>query len=215
VFRHPFVIRVSSVVIYDEVVIYMAATAEGARTGRIMNVPNQLTAARMVLAIVVFVLIPWHFYVTALIFFTIAASTDWIDGYWARRYNQVTKLGRVFDPFVDKIIICGTFVFLGAEPRSGVAAWMAVVVVGRELLVTALRSFIEQSGGDFSANLAGKLKMVFQCFAVVASLLLLHFGDEAPVWLPGTAAVLIWLAVLSTIQSGIGYLLAATRYFRE
>lgn len=179
------------------------------------NVPNQLTTARLVLSIVVFVLIPLKWYVSSTVVFLIAASTDWIDGYWARRYGQVTKLGRVFDPFVDKIIICGAFIFLAAEPASGVAAWMAVVVVGREILVTALRGFIEQSGGDFSAQMAGKLKMVLQCVAVVASLVTLSYGERPqPDWLPITLHISVWAAVVSTIYSGVGYLWAAARYFR-
>ncbi len=184
-------------------------------TNDVFNVPNQLTAARFVLAIVVFVLIPLQSYLAALIVFVIAASTDWIDGYYARKYGQVTKLGRMFDPFVDKIIICGVFIFLAAEQGSGIAAWMAVVVVGREILVTALRSSIEQSGGDFSASFAGKLKMLFQCAAVVASLLLLWQGSEGPSWLPMTVAVLAWVAILSTIQSGLDYVFAAAKYFRQ
>jgi len=128
----------------------------------IWNVPNLFTALRFVLSVVVFVMIPWGFYSTALVVFVIAASTDWVDGYWARRFGQVTRLGRIFDPFVDKIIICGVFIFLASEEGSGIVAWMAVVVVARELLVTALRGFIEQRGGDFSAKMSGKLKMVFQ-----------------------------------------------------
>lgn len=194
----------------------MATTTDGQKSTKILNVPNQLTFARFVLAVVVFALIPLQYYLPALIIFLVAASTDWIDGYWARRFNQVTQVGRIFDPFVDKIIICGTFILLGAEPGSGIAAWMAVVVVGREMLVTALRSFIEQSGGDFSANFAGKLKMVLQCAAVVASLLMLIYGGTAaPEWLPPTVAVCVWLAVLSTLQSGVAYLFAAAKYFRE
>lgn len=194
----------------------MSDTTPDAQTANVFNVPNQLTAARFMLAIVVFVMICWHQYLGAMIVFIIAASTDWIDGYWARRFNQVTKLGRMFDPFVDKIIICGTFILLGAEPGSGIAAWMAVVVVGREMLVTALRSFIEQSGGDFSANMAGKLKMVFQCAAVVVSLWVLKSGpEETADWLAWTLFGLAWLAVLSTIQSGLGYVWAAGKFFRE
>ncbi len=181
----------------------------------VFNVPNQLTAARFVLAILVFVLIVCQQYLAGMIVFIVAASTDWIDGYWARRFNQVTKLGRMFDPFVDKIIICGTFILLGAAPDSGIAAWMAVVVVGRELLVTALRSFIEESGGDFSANMAGKLKMVFQCAAVVVSLWVLETGPaQAAAWLQWTLVGLVWLAVLSTIQSGLGYVWASAKFFR-
>ena len=181
----------------------------------LFNVPNQLTAARLVLSIVVFVLIPLKQYLPALVVFIIAASTDWIDGFYARRYGQVTKLGRVFDPFVDKIIICGAFIFLAAEPESGISAWMAVVVVGREMLVTALRGLIEQEGGDFSAMMSGKLKMVFQCIAVGLSLFaLMHAVDDRPDWLQWSLLVSVWIAVLSTIYSGIGYLLAAAKYFR-
>jgi CDP-diacylglycerol--glycerol-3-phosphate 3-phosphatidyltransferase len=163
-----------------------------------------------------FVLLPLGMYLAALVVFFVAASTDWIDGYWARRYGQVTKLGRVFDPFVDKFLICGVFILLAAEPGSGIQAWMAVVVVGRELLVTALRSFIEQSGGDFSARMSGKLKMVFQCAAVIVSLIVLVWGpDASPVWLQWTLLATVWLAVLSTVQSGVGYVVAAAPYFRE
>jgi CDP-diacylglycerol--glycerol-3-phosphate 3-phosphatidyltransferase len=175
------------------------------------------------------VLIPLGQYVAAIVVFVIAAGTDWIDGYWARKYNQVTQLGRIFDPFVDKIIICGTFILLATKmdpiPSSSIpwyakiAGWMAVVVVGREMLVTALRGFIEQSGGDFSAKMAGKLKMVFQCAAVVAALLALNHiapsGEETsplPPWLLWSLVVSVWLAVASTVYSGIGYVIAAAKY---
>jgi CDP-diacylglycerol--glycerol-3-phosphate 3-phosphatidyltransferase len=183
----------------------------------IVNVPNVLTTARFVLSVVVFVLIPLEQYVAAIVVFILAASTDWVDGWWARKYGQVTKLGRIFDPFVDKIIICGTFIFLAAEPLSGITAWMAVVVMGREMLVTVIRSFIEQQGGDFSAQFAGKLKMVFQCVAAVASLVALrHYqveGENVPLpqWLYWTLHVSVWVAILSTIYSGLEYVIAAAR----
>jgi CDP-diacylglycerol--glycerol-3-phosphate 3-phosphatidyltransferase len=202
----------------------MNATAENkAAKKKVFNVPNQVTFARLVLSIAVFVLIPLHYYMAALVVFVIAASTDWVDGYWARKYNQVTQLGRIFDPFVDKIIICGTFIYLAAEaPQSGVWPWMAVVVVGREILVTALRSFIEQHGGDFSANMAGKVKMVLQCIAVGASLFALRYTSsntpelrESPAWLFWTVHLSVWLAVLSTIYSGVIYLVAAAKSIRE
>src|SRR5690242_17917836 len=116
----------------------------------VFNVPNQLTTLRLVLSIVLFVLIELGtqlatpgYYLAAMVVFIVAAGTDWLDGYWARKYAQVTTLGRILDPFVDKVIICGTFIFLAALPESGLTAWMAVVVVARELLVTALRGFLE------------------------------------------------------------------------
>jgi len=177
------------------------------------NVPNLLTSIRLALAIAVIGLIHCHWFMAALVTFVVAAGTDWMDGYWARKYGQVTKLGRIFDPFVDKIIICGTFIALVAIPNSGIVAWMAVVVVGRELLVTSLRGIIEGAGGDFSATCWGKWKMVFQCLAVVMSLAYLMQGETSswPEWLR-TAS--IWLAVLVTVYSGFDYTLAAARVLR-
>ena len=188
-------------------------------SNEIVNVPNVITTSRFVLSIVVFILIPLGHFLAAMIVFIVAAATDWIDGWWARKFNQVTKLGRIFDPFVDKIIICGTFIYLAAGwPASGIAPWMAVVVVGREMLVTALRGFIEQQGGDFSAQFMGKLKMVFQCAAVVASLAALrHFqatgasAEPLPDWLYWSLHVSVWLAVISTVYSGLEYIVAAAR----
>ena len=175
--------------------VVSVATKNQARN-RVFNVPNQLTASRLVLAIVLFVLIAWQWYQTGLIVFLLAAGTDWLDGYWARKYGQVTTLGRILDPFVDKIIICGTFIFLVPLADSGIRAWMAVVVVGRELLVTALRSFLEQQGADFSASMSGKLKMVLQCTAAALSLLRLSYDTvPPPEWLSWTLPAAIWAAV--------------------
>lgn len=187
-----------------------------ATTDRIVNVPNVLTTARLVLAIVVFGLIAYGLFLPAFIVFVVAASTDWIDGYWARRFGQVSKVGRILDPFVDKIIICGTFIFLAAErPESGIAPWVAVVVVGRELLVTALRSAIEASGGDFSASWPAKWKMFFQCVAAGASLVaLMYRGGIPPQFVRLTLAVSVWLTVVTTVYSGLDYVVAALRRLR-
>lgn len=182
-------------------------------TTSIYNVPNALTSIRFGLAIAVMVLIPLGYYVSALVIFSIAASTDWMDGYWARKYGQVTKLGRIFDPFVDKIIICGTFIALVEVPASGVASWMATIVIGRELLVTSLRGMIEGSGGDFSASQLGKWKMVLQCAAVIAILLSLIYADVDAWW--WTAQVLLWAAILLTVYSGIDYSVAAAKVMRD
>lgn len=189
----------------------------------IFNVPNQLTIARLVLSIALFVLIelgarysaPGYF-LAAMIVFIIAAGTDWMDGYWARKYGQVTTLGRILDPFVDKVIICGTFILLAALPASGLAAWMAVVVVARELLVTALRSFLEGEGIDFSAAMSGKLKMVAQCLAAGWSLFRLSYGDATPpTWVVTGLDVAVWGAVVLTVYSGVEYVIAAVRLLRR
>ncbi len=190
------------------------------KKSRVLNVPNLLTAARLVLAIVVFVILqlPEPNFLAAFVIFVLAAATDWVDGFWARRFGQVTQVGRVFDPFVDKIIICGAFILLAAEPRSGIAPWMAVLVVARELLVTGLRSFIEQSGGDFSAKMSGKLKMVFQCIAAGGAMLALV--EPRPEWLQWqqwldrALLISIWTALVLTVYSGVVYVAVAAKYQR-
>jgi CDP-diacylglycerol--glycerol-3-phosphate 3-phosphatidyltransferase len=186
----------------------------------VWNLPNKLTVARLILAVVMFSLIPWGTsvtYLAALVLFLAAAGTDWLDGYYARKYGLITVLGRILDPFADKVIVCGTFIFLVAVPEMarvtlGLRAWMVVVIVGRELLVTALRSFLEERGTDFSAKMSGKLKMVLQCAAAVLALLYLAIpGDRAAwatwLWLPLVAT--IWAAVGLTVYSGLVYVRAA------
>lgn len=188
----------------------------------VFNVPNKLSAARLLLSVAVFVLIPLHFYWAALIIFVIAAGTDWVDGWWARKYDQVTQLGRILDPFCDKILICGTYILLAVEMTAVesfpwyaiIAGWMAVVIVGRELLVTVIRSLVEGSGGDFSAKMAGKVKMWFQCIAVGAALVALALKQqspeaELPMWLFGILVIFVWASVSSTLYSGWLYVVMA------
>jgi CDP-diacylglycerol--glycerol-3-phosphate 3-phosphatidyltransferase len=187
------------------------STIKPTASNQVVNVPNSLSALRFVLAILVCIWIEQQWYLAALIGFIVAVSTDWIDGYWARRFNQVTKLGRILDPFVDKIIISGTLIGLVGQPGSGLSAWIATVVVGRELLVTSLRGMIEGQGGDFSAKQLGKWKMVLQCAAVIICLLGLMWKETTPAWLPWVRTITIWIAVILTIVSGVEYILLAIR----
>jgi CDP-diacylglycerol--glycerol-3-phosphate 3-phosphatidyltransferase len=218
----------------------------------VFNLPNQLTWLRLALAVVMFALLAFGrslgydraVYAASLVLFAIAAGTDWLDGYLARRYGMVTTLGRILDPFADKVIVCGAFVFLAAVPGSGVTAWMAVVVIGRELLVTALRSFLEQQGADFSASLSGKLKMVLQCLAVGSSLFVLAYAAgsvaparlrelagtltggsadvlrlmdaaQAPAWMGYFVLVAVWACVALTVASGVAYVRKAIQLLRQ
>ncbi len=180
----------------------------------VYNVPNALTSVRFALAIAVIAMVPMGMYRSAMIVFLIAASTDWMDGYWARKYGQVTKLGRIFDPFVDKIIICGSFIALAGVTQSNVASWMATIVVARELLVTSLRGLIEGAGGDFSASWLGKWKMVVQCAAVVSEFLCLITLPPSS-GLVTTSHALLWFAIALTVYSGYDYVVAAARVIRE
>lgn len=190
-------------------------TATPAAVARVplWSLPNQLTVARLVVSLILFACMTYHRYAVAFVLFVVGASTDWLDGYFARRYGLVTQLGRILDPFADKLIICGTFIFLAAIPDSHIGAWAAVIVMARELLVTALRSFIEQRGRDFSAEMAGKLKMVLQCVAAGASLFYLAFGH--PSWLVVPLDVCVWSAVALTVYSGATYVRRAIRLAAE
>ncbi|MEC8554135.1 MAG: CDP-diacylglycerol--glycerol-3-phosphate 3-phosphatidyltransferase [Planctomycetota bacterium] len=178
----------------------------------ILNVPNALSSIRLVMAFGVGILIELELYIPAMITFLIAASTDFLDGWWARKYNQVTKLGRILDPFVDKIIITAALVALAGVEGSRVLPWMVTLIIGREFLVTSLRAMIEGSGGDFSARWLGKWKMVVQCAAVVASLLLLDNASSAfYLW---STIILMWAAVIITVASGADYVTQAMKMSR-
>jgi CDP-diacylglycerol---glycerol-3-phosphate 3-phosphatidyltransferase len=185
-----------------------------ATVDQVWNVPNALSLARLMLALLVGVLIELDVYRPAMILFVIAASTDFLDGWWARKFDQVTKLGRILDPFVDKVIITAALVALVGVEGSQVAAWMVTVILAREFLVTSIRAIIEGQGGDFSARWMGKWKMVLQCAAVVASLLWLDqlFPGE---WLRWATLGILWAAVLLTIASGVDYVLQAVAIMRR
>lgn len=177
---------------------------------RVWTVPNLLSLVRLVLAILVFVLINRHAWPAATILFAVAASTDRLDGWYARKFNQISRLGRIFDPLVDKILICGAFILV-ATPAGPILPWMAVLVVARELVVTAIRAELERTGTDFSAAWSGKIKMVLQCVAVGLALGVRAWPDLAVFEIPvATAATwATWAAVVSTAWSGVEYLWAA------
>ena len=177
---------------------------------RVATVPNMLSLARLVLSIVFFVMVERGQAGAAFWLFAIAASTDWVDGWYARRFDQVSRLGRIFDPLVDKVIVCGAYVLLAAA-GTAIAPWMAVVVTVRELVVTAIRAEMEKAGHDFSAAFSGKLKMVLQCLAIA----LVLAGRAWPELEAGgfridqLAGWVSWAAVVATIWSGLEYLLSA------
>ena len=183
-----------------------------------LNMPNLVTGTRLLLSLVLFSMISaGGWWISAATLFVFAASTDALDGYLARRYKQITVLGRILDPFVDKVIVCGSFVFLlekqGAAD-SGVNAWMVIIIIGREMFVSSLRGILEKEGKDFSASMAGKLKMTLQCVAVTVSLLSLSESLDWP-WLPGVRDVLLWIAVGVTVWSGLIYVIRGFSLLRQ
>lgn len=182
----------------------------------VWTVPNLLSLARLALSIVVFVLMALRFDAAATILFLVAATTDWVDGWYARRFAQVSRLGRIFDPLVDKVLVCGAAILV-ASGDGPVYPWMAVVIVCRELVVTAIRAEMERAGTDFSAAWSGKIKMVLQCAAIAVALA----ARAWPAWtplpglpLPVVASWTAWAAVVATAWSGLEYLVAARSLLR-
>ena len=180
----------------------------------IVNIPNALSVARLVLGAASLGLIELGWFGWALVLFLIAAITDALDGYVARLLHQETAFGRQLDPMVDKLLIASVLIFLVAVPGSGVPAWMASVIVVRELVIQWLRSMMEGKGVAFGAKMAGKLKTVFQCAAIVASLIGLGL-TASPSWVTISRDLLLWIAVLLTILSAVEYIVAAAPKLRE
>lgn len=185
-----------------------------------MNLANKITIARIMLIplfILFFAEYPlWltesrrffgfiHLYGTyiALGVFILASATDKLDGYIARKYNQITNLGKLLDPLADKLLISVALIMM---VQSGmVATWIAVAIIAREFVITGLRMVASEQGIALSADSHGKLKMVLQVIAIAAVLL-----DNYPFQLVTMIQVdefLMLAAVALTIYSGIHYLL--------
>jgi CDP-diacylglycerol--glycerol-3-phosphate 3-phosphatidyltransferase len=179
----------------------------------VFNLPNQLTAARLVLALVLFGLIEFHLWVASILVFALAAITDWLDGYLARKQGLVSTLGRNLDPLVDKVLICGAYIFLLPVPESGLEAWMVTVVMARELIITSLRSFLENLGASFGADWLGKVKMVLQCGALFAIFLFLA-QTVRPEWYFWLRDGSIYAMLTATALSGLQYLWRAFALLR-
>jgi len=192
---------------------------------RSLNLPNLITLLRFLLSLVLFWLMDLDgYWRTSAVVFIVAASTDFLDGYLARKYGQITTLGRIMDPFVDKLIICGAFLFLLGKPESGISPWVAFIVMAREMFITSLRAFLEQHGRDFSAKFWGKLKMLLQCVAVPLCLVslspdfqtgmnsLMNGGFEKFLWLRNAS---VFLMAAITVYSGLEYSYRAFQVLRR
>src|SRR5690349_11549147 len=130
----------------------MAITTPKVKEPPVFNLPNQLTFLRLVLAVVLFVFIAVESWTWCVVVFAVAAFTDWLDGYLARKQGITSTLGRNLDPLVDKVLICGAYIFLIPVAGAGLVPWMATLVVGRELIITSLRGYLESQGARFGAD---------------------------------------------------------------
>jgi CDP-diacylglycerol--glycerol-3-phosphate 3-phosphatidyltransferase len=169
----------------------------------VFNLPNQLTIARFVLSLVLFGLIAYEHWVSCIVVFAVAAFTDWLDGYLARKLNLGSTLGRNLDPLVDQVLVCGAYIFLMPHEHANIAPWMVTVVVAREMIITGLRSFLENCGATFGADWLGKLKMGLQCAALFAIFVALQ--DQSP-FFTWARDVLVYAMLAATALSGLQYL---------
>ncbi len=172
---------------------------------KIFNIPNLLSLSR-ILSVPVFIILmlepsPVRALVAGIVF-SLASATDWLDGYLARKWGQVTKVGKLLDPIADKILIMAALVTL-VEIRSEVVhSWMAIVIIGREFAVTGLRAIAASEGIVIPAETVGKYKVGAQITAVL-SLLLDYYLDKG--WPTDLGRIALWIAMALAVYSAIQY----------
>jgi CDP-diacylglycerol--glycerol-3-phosphate 3-phosphatidyltransferase len=208
------------------------------------HVPNALTGGRLVLAVLFFSLLGFYQYqgrgdpmLLNLAFgvYCIALFTDFLDGYLARRWKVEGAFGRVVDPFVDKVLVLGSFIIFAGEnfiipdaehhqmvvrTITGVAPWMVVLILARELLVTSFRGMSEGGGQQFGAAFSGKLKMVFQSVTILVILVYVNYfarsrGRSEEAIARHVRDFCIWATILVTVISGLLYVQRAVAMFRQ
>ncbi len=192
-------------------------------TGRILNIPNILTLARIVLIPVFLLVAYWppamgidatnpdmtrHLLLTAI--FVVAAVTDWFDGYLARTLNQTSAFGRFLDPVADKLMVAAALIVLVQWQPTISMAFAAIVIISREITVSALREWMAELGARTSVAVStvGKYKTAFQMIAITVFLL-----NWPPLEI--LAYALLYMAVVLTLWSMIIYLKAAWPYLKQ
>jgi len=174
-------------------------------TVKIFNVPNLLSMSR-ILAVPVFIVLmldpsPLRALAAGVVF-SIASATDWLDGYLARKWGQVTKMGKLLDPIADKILIMAALVVLVEIKPDVVHSWMAILIIGREFAVTGLRAIAASDGVVIPAETVGKYKVGAQITAVL-SLLLNQYSHQA--WMIDLGRIALWVAMILAVYSALQY----------
>ncbi len=183
-----------------------------------MNLPNRLTAARFILTgvFVATLSMEWRFArTTGLVIFIAAGITDYLDGAIARKRNLVTDFGKLMDPLADKIMMAAAFILL--VPLDAFPAWVAIVIISREFAITGLRLLAANKGIVLPSERMGKHKTLWQIVTVCFFLLLLSIKEFATAGLGHSGlwwtfawriggGILIGLALILTLYSGVGYL---------
>jgi len=172
-----------------------------------MNLPNKLTMARIIMVpIFMAIMLSGHF-IWALIVFSLASITDFLDGYIARKYNLVSSFGKIMDPLADKLLAFGAlvcFIQLGV-----VGVWAPIIIIAREFFVTSMRVVAVSKGKVIAASWWGKVKTNVQLFAIIFSMLLCAVGKAE------IAGVLIWIAAIFTVASWVAYIFENIAVFKD
>jgi len=183
-----------------------------------MNLPNSITMSRIIM-IPLFLWIlsphfPWQGHgaqeIVASVLFVLASITDGLDGYLARKHGLITTMGMLLDPLADKIMVTAALVALVAYNPQVVKVWIAVVIIGREFLISGLRSIAASEGFTVTASELGKLKTVVQIVSVVSAILA-HRWDS---WQIGPIAIPVkWYAIAAIYFAALVAVISAVDYF--
>ena len=172
---------------------------------RFFNVPNILSLSR-ILSVPVFIMLMLEptpvRALTAGVVFSLASATDWLDGYLARKWGQVTKAGKLLDPIADKILIMSALVILVKIRPDIVYSWIAIVIIGREFAVTGLRAIASSENIIIPAETVGKYKVGAQITAVLSLLLDYYLAEQ---WLRVLGTVALWIAMILAVYSAVKY----------
>jgi len=184
-----------------------------------MNLPNSITMSRIAMIPLLLWILSPHFplqgpngeqEILASVLFILASITDGLDGYLARKRSQITTIGMLLDPIADKIMVTGALIALVAYNPEVVKVWIAVVIIGREFLISGLRSIASSEGFTIQASDLGKLKTVLQIITVVSAILA-HHWDE---WQFGVVVIPVkWIAVAAIYFTVVVSIVSAIDYF--
>lgn len=180
-----------------------------------MNTPNKLTVLRVILVPVfmAFMMLEFPFSrLLGLAVFIIASVTDWLDGYLARKNNQITSFGKFMDPLADKMLTTAALLVLMAD--KWVSAWVLMIVLTREFMVMGIRLAAVTEGKVIAASIWGKAKTVSQMLAIIISIILISIPgiDKSVCYI--IINILIWISTVLTVVSGIDYLVKNREFVR-
>jgi CDP-diacylglycerol--glycerol-3-phosphate 3-phosphatidyltransferase len=184
-----------------------------------MNLPNSITMSRILMIPLLLWTLSPHFIwlgangeqeIAASVLFVLASITDGLDGYLARRRKQITTIGMLLDPIADKILVAAALIALVAYNPQVVKVWIVVVIIGREFLISGLRSIASSEGFTIQASDLGKLKTVVQIVSVVSAILAHHWVQ----WQIGVLIVPVkWIAIAAMYFTVVVSTISAVDYF--